>query len=77
LKLQFTTIPILATFDLEQKIILETDTLDFTIGACLGQLDEQGKLKPVTYYSHKLSPVELNYNIHNKELLAIVVTFKQ
>lgn len=64
-------------FDLEQKIILETDTSNFAIRACLRQLNKQGKLRPVIYYLRKLSLVELNYNIYNKELLAIVIVFKQ
>ena len=46
-------------------------------GACLGQLNKAGKLKPVAYYSCKMTPAELNYNVHNKELLAIVVAFEQ
>jgi hypothetical protein len=77
LKERFTTAPILVTFDPERRIILETDASDFAIGACLGQLDEQGKLRPVAYYSRKLSPAELNYDVHDKELLAIVVACEQ
>ena len=60
-----------------KRIVLETDSLDFAIRACLSQLDENGRLKPIAYYSRKLSLAELNYDIHNKELLAIVVAFKQ
>ena len=77
LKESFVTAPILATFDPMRKIILETDASDFAIGACLGQLDEEGKLRPVAYYSRKLTPAELNYDVHDKELLAIVVAFEQ
>jgi RNase H-like domain found in reverse transcriptase/Reverse transcriptase (RNA-dependent DNA polymerase)/Integrase zinc binding domain/Chromo (CHRromatin Organisation MOdifier) domain len=77
LKARFITEPILAIFDPKQQIILETDASDFAIGACLGQIDEQGKLRPVAYYSRKLTPAELNYDVHDKELLAIVVAFKQ
>jgi hypothetical protein len=68
--------PILATFDPIKKIILKTDSSDFAIRACLNQLDENSKFKLIAYYSRKLSPIELNYNIHNKELLAIIVAFK-
>ena len=32
---------------------------------------------PVAYYSKKLTPLELNYNIYNKELLAIVTVLKE
>ncbi|KFY47335.1 hypothetical protein V494_00038 [Pseudogymnoascus sp. VKM F-4513 (FW-928)] len=72
LKTKFTEAPILATFDPTKKIILKTDSSDFAIRACLNQPDKNGKFKPIAYYSRKLSPVELNYDIHDKELLAIV-----
>lgn len=42
------------------------------MGACLSQYDTSGKLRPVGYYSKKLTPRECNYDIHEKELLAIV-----
>ena len=32
---------------------------------------------PVAYYSYKITPLELNYNIYNKELLGIVVVLKK
>ena len=31
---------------------------------------------PVTYYSRKMSAAEQNYNIHDKELLAVVYTLQ-
>ena len=31
----------------------------------------------IAYYSKKLTPPELNYNIYNKELLAIVIVLKE
>jgi hypothetical protein len=77
LKSKFTTTPILATFDPQRKIILETDASDFTIGTCLRQLDDKKILHPVVYYSRKITPAELNYDIHDKELLAIVVACEQ
>ncbi|KFY06363.1 hypothetical protein V491_08680, partial [Pseudogymnoascus sp. VKM F-3775] len=77
LKAKFTEAPILVTFDPMRKIVLETDASDFAIGACLSQPDDKGKHKPVAYYSRKMSPAELNYDIHDKELLAIVEAFRQ
>ena len=44
---------------------------DFAIGACLIQ-KYIGKIYAIIYYSRKMSPVELNYDIYNKELFAIV-----
>ena len=58
-------------------IILKTDSSNFAIRACLNQLDKNSKPKPIAYYSRKLSPVELNYDIYDKELIAIVVAFEQ
>jgi hypothetical protein len=74
--MKFIEAPILTTFNPIKKIILKIDSLDFVIRACLNQLDENSKFKLIAYYSRKLSPIELNYNIYNKELLAIIVAFK-
>lgn len=77
LKKCFTTALVLSIFDPTKKIILETDTSDFAIRACLSQEYKPERLKPMAYYSQKLLPAELNYNVHDKELLAIVVAFEQ
>ena len=39
------------------------------------QLGEDGKPRPIIFWSRKMIPVELNYDIYNKELLAIVLAF--
>ena len=54
---------------------MEIDILDRALRAYLNQYYKE-RLYPVTFYSRKLSPTELNYDIYNKELLAIVNTFK-
>ena len=60
-------------FDTRKPIILETDASDLAIGACLTQEhDEKGH--PIAYYSRKITQAEQNYDIHNKELLAIVAS---
>jgi hypothetical protein len=41
------------------------------------QPKKKGKLHPFAFYSRKMSPAELNYNIHDKELLAIVTAFQE
>jgi hypothetical protein len=51
--------------------------LDFVIDTCLEQTNKQRKLKPVVYYLQKIILVELNYNIYNKKLLAIIKAFRQ
>jgi hypothetical protein len=62
--------------NLEKEKTLETNALDYAIGMRLTQPGDDGKPRLITFYSHKLIQAELNYDIHNKELLAIVVAFK-
>jgi len=76
LKHWFTTAPILAHFDPKKPVIIETDTSDFALGAVLLQRSEKGRLHPVAFHWRKFQPVEINYEIHDKELLAIVDAFK-
>ena len=76
LKKRFTTAPILAHYDPAKEVIIETDTLDFAIGAILSQRDEKRRLHPVAFHSRKFQPAEINYKIHDKELLVVVDAFK-
>ena len=76
LKRRFTSAPILAHFEATKPVILETDASDFALGAVLSQRDDEGKLHPVAFHSRKFQPAEINYEIHDKELLAIVDAFK-
>jgi hypothetical protein len=68
---------ILVTFDPEREIIIEIDILRFAIAAVLSQLNENRKLRPVTYFSRKILGPERNYEIYNIELLAIIKVFRE
>ena len=72
LELAFTTAPVLWHFDPLLLSTLITDASDYAFAAILLQSDTKQLLHPVSYYSPKFSPAEINYEIHNKELLAIV-----
>ena len=76
LKEQFTTAPVLAHCDPTRPVIIKTDALDFIIGAVLSQRDEENRLHLMAFHSRKVQPTEINYEIHNKELLVVVDTFK-
>jgi len=58
-------------------IRVKTDILDFILGVCLLQKYIDRVWYLVAYYSRKLIPLELNYNIYNKKLLDIVAAFKK
>jgi len=47
------------------------DTSRHTIGGVLSQ-EQEGKWKPIAFLSKTMQPAERNYEIYNKELLAIV-----
>ena len=66
----------LTLFNLAKKSYAYTDALNKAVGATLMQEDKNGNKHPVAYISRKLSPAERNYDIHDKELYAIVDAFK-
>ncbi|KAJ1045360.1 hypothetical protein NDA10_003231 [Ustilago hordei] len=49
---------------------VETDASDFAIAGVLKQ-EHEGRWHPVAFYSRKMSSAEKNYEIHDKELLAV------
>ena len=75
LKNLFTSNPVLKFFSPDKHCVMETDASDFAIGSILSQYDEEGILHPIAYYSRKLKPAEINYEIYDKEMLAIVDSF--
>ena len=67
-----TQTPVLTIIDsLKGNIILCTDASDLAIGAVLMQ-----DKKIVAYESRKLNFAELNYRVHEKELLAVIHSLK-
>ncbi|MBW0545046.1 hypothetical protein O181_084761 [Austropuccinia psidii MF-1] len=76
LKEAFTTAPIVAHFNPSLPTIVETDASDYALVAVLSQVNYSGK-HPIAFISCKLLPAELNYEIHDKELLGIVWALKR
>jgi hypothetical protein len=77
LKNTFTSAPVLARFDPDHDVIVETDASDYVSAGVLSQYDDEGILHPVTFFSKKHSPAECNYEIYDKELMAIVHAFDE
>lgn len=77
LKQCFVDAPIRRHFDPDKPTFLETDASDGAIGGILSQVGEDGLLHPCAYHSRTLQPAKLNYEIYDKELLAIVDCFKE
>lgn len=66
-----TSAPVLKTADFDLPFIVTCDASINAVGGVLSQLFRDGE-HPIAYYSHKLSPAEANYPVHELELLAIV-----
>ena len=60
-----------------KPFIVETDASDFALGAILSQYDDCQVLRPIAFYSRQFTPAELNYEVYDKELLAIHAAFKE
>ncbi|GLB43132.1 putative retrotransposable element tf2 155 kda protein type 1-like [Lyophyllum shimeji] len=59
--------------DDDRPFRVEADSSDFATGAVLSQQSpEDEKWHPVAFYSKSLNAVERNYEIHDKEMLAII-----
>ena len=67
---------ILKIYILSLLIVVKTDILDFILGIYLVQ-KYPDRWYLVVYYSRKLTLLELNYDIYNKELLGIVAVLKE
>ena len=73
LKEKITSAPILALSNNLKPFCIEVDSSDFATGAVLSQQSfDYDKWHPVAFLSKSVSPVERNYKIHDKEMLAIV-----
>lgn len=74
----FFSAPILADFDPDFQTKVETDSSNFAKTRVLSQLNPvTNKWHLVAFYSKEMSPAEINYDIHDKELRAIVSCFKE
>ena len=62
---------ILSLLKKEEKFRVETDTSGHAIEGVLFQ-EQEGKWKPIAFLSRTMQPVKRNYEIYDKELLAIV-----
>jgi len=72
LKTGFTTEPILAILDIDREIRVEADASDYATEGVLSTKCEDGKWRPVAFISKSLNTIEQNYEIHDKEMLAVI-----
>ena len=76
LKNSFTTAPILTHWEPDEPLVVETNTSDYALTEIISMQNSEGKLHPIAFHSHTFTGAELNYNVHNKELMANFEAFK-
>ena len=72
LKRIFTTKPVLAALDLDKEFRVEADASNYATGGVLLMKGSNELWRPVAFISKSLSDTERNYEIHDKEMLAVV-----
>lgn len=76
LKAKFATAPLLVHYDPLRQNRIEPDASDFAMAGVYAQLQDDGQWHPVAFWSRKFQGAEERYHTHDKELLAIVESFK-
>ncbi len=78
LKSRFVSPPILIAPDPSRQFVVEVDASEVGVGAVLSQRSStDDKMHPCAFLSHCLSPTERNYDIGNRELLAVKLALEE
>ncbi|KAI5606732.1 hypothetical protein C0J50_7543 [Silurus asotus] len=78
LRRRFCDAPVLRHPDPRRPFVVEVDASSTGVGAALSQWSgSPPRLHPCAFYSHKLSVAEQNYDIGNRELLAIKLALEE
>lgn len=74
---KFSSAPFLIHFDFALPHFIHVDSSGYVYSGILSQKNEHGDLKPVAYFSRKLTPAEMKWQVHDQELGAIVACFDE
>ncbi|KAL0161239.1 hypothetical protein M9458_044964, partial [Cirrhinus mrigala] len=78
LKSRFVSAPILMAPDPTRQFVVEVDASEVGVGAVLSQrLASDDRMHPCAFFSRRLSPAESNYDIGNRELLAVKLVLEE
>jgi hypothetical protein len=68
---------VLALPDYDKDFVVTCDASGYAVGASLQQEDERKRLRPVAFFSKKLSEAEKMWAVHEQELLSIVLALNE
>ena len=77
LKTAFCSKPVLLMPDFTKPFEIESDASLYATGAILLQQDTNGDWHPVTYCSQSMNPMERNYQVYDRELMAIIRSLRE
>jgi len=60
----------------DAQLVMETNASDYALAAILSIITKDNEIHPITFHSWMFSAPELNYDVYDKELLAIFKAFK-
>jgi predicted aspartyl protease len=72
LKEALVTAPVLALYDPHAETRMETDASDGVVAGTLSQKSKDDEWHPIAFYSKTMDVAEMNYEIHDKEMLALI-----
>jgi len=70
----FTTRLLLVAPNLDKEFRVKADASNFAMGGMLSIKCKDNRWRPVAYISKSLNETERNYEIHNKEMLVVIIT---
>ena len=73
---KLTQAPILTHYNLKKPVIIKTDTSKFDRVGIISPPGDDEMLRPIVYTAKSMSRSEYNYNVHDKELLAIILVLE-
>jgi len=76
LKQAFTSASILMHWVSDAQLVVKTNASDYALAAIFSIMTKDNEIYPIAFHSRTFSALELNYDVHNKELLAIFEAFK-
>ena len=71
-----TDTPILAHNDPKKAVTIETDALKYITAGIISQIEDDGFLRPIAFRSKSMSKSECNYDVHDKQLLTIILALE-
>jgi len=73
----FELAPAFRRVDHERDVTFENDVSNYVSAGVLSERDDEKVLHPVAYFSKKHTPADCNYDIYDKQLIAIIKALEE